>query len=163
MNIKALALTALATTATLVGGAPAEAMTSGQRALVSSIHRTGTSISYSSCPDNKSMGWFSYRVGTMKGTKIQICSNVATSTHDQWETLRHEAIHLAQKCENRYHGDTFETLTTWSFLKSQATESDAAFIQRAYPKAKWLIELEAFTFMKRSNQKIADLVNRACN
>jgi len=137
-------------------------MTSGQRALVSSIKRTGTTITFSTCSDDKSMGWFAYHVGTMRGTKIQICSNVATTTADQWETLRHEAVHLAQKCENPKHGETHETLTSWSFLKSNASESDAAFIQRAYPKAKWLIELEAFTLMKRSNQTIANLVNRAC-
>ena len=162
MNLKALALAAVTATATLASGAPSLAYTNGQRALVDSITRTGTTITTSPCSGKQSMGWFSYRVGTMRGAAIQICSNVATHHTDQWETLRHEAVHLAQKCENPTHGEDFETLTSASFLKREATESDASFVMRAYPKAKWLIELEAFTLMKRSNQTIANLVNRAC-
>lgn len=136
---------------------------SGEQALLNSIKNAGVTVSVNACPDGNSYGWFSYRKGSWSNASIQICTNVATNQNDQWETLRHEAVHVAQKCNNPSHGNNFETLTTWSFIKGQATDSDANFVMNNYPEAKWLIEIEAFTFMKKSNQTVANLVNEACN
>ena len=160
--------TTLAIAATIVplavgGMAPEAKAEVGGAALQEAVRRTGTTWDTGWCDESGVDGYFSYYVGTMEKTHIQICTNHNPSAAKQWETFRHEAIHLAQKCENRLHGETFETLTTWSFLKTQATESDAQFVTRAYPREKWGIELEAFTFMKQSNQTIANVVNRACN
>ena len=44
-----------------------------------------------------------------------------------------------------------------------ANETDAQFIVRAYEREDWAIELEAFTFMRRSNSYVAAVVNHACN
>ncbi len=169
-NFKNLALAALTFVATVAPTAiaPAQAgafnnLTTGQKELIVSIKRQGVDISASACKNDGSYGYFSYYSGTWRDAKIQICTNVATSQADQWETLRHEAVHVAQKCENRDHGNTFRTLSTASWLKKYGSESDAAFITRAYPKAKWGIEFEAFTLQKYSNQTIANIVNKACN
>jgi len=135
----------------------------GEQALLNAIANVGVPVNVGQCEDDGSYGYFAYRTNTWNTARIQICTNVATDKDTQWETLRHEAVHVAQKCENRDHGNSFETLTTWSFLKGQATDSDANFVMSAYPEAKWLIEIEAFTFQKKSNQTIANLVNKACN
>jgi hypothetical protein len=165
MNFKALALATVTAAAVIAPTAiaPAKAFNAGGLNLIKAIDKAGVELNQSACPNGNSYGWFSYRRGTWSNASIQICTNVATTYEDQWETLRHEAIHVAQKCNNPSHGHDFETLTTWSFLKGQATDSDANFVMDNYPKAKWLIEIEAFTFMKKSNQTIANLVNKACN
>jgi hypothetical protein len=163
MNFKAL-LATLATVATVIAPTAAVAGTGtpGKAALRDALTNVGVPINGGHCESN-TMGYFSYKTNTWADAEIFICTNHAKSDADQWETLRHEAIHVAQKCENRDHGHTFESLTTWSFLKGQATDSDANFVMNNYPEAKWLIEIEAFTFMKKSNQTVANLVNKACN
>ena len=166
-NFKNLALAALTLVATVAPTAitPAQAYTrnAGQEALVSAIRETGVTVTTSTCEDDGSYGYFSYYTNTWRNAKIQICTNVATTQAQVWETLRHEAVHVAQKCENIDHGNSFETLTTTSWLRKYGSQSDAQFIKSAYPKAKWAIEFEAFTLQKYSNQTIANIVNKACN
>ena len=161
-NFKNLALAALTFVATVAPTAiaPAQAgafnnLTTGQKELIVSIKRQGVDITASACEDNGSYGYFSYYTGTWANAKIQICTNVATSQAEQWETLRHEAVHVAQKCENRDHGNSFQTLSTTSWLRKYGSQSDAQFIKSAYPRAKWAIEFEAFTLQKYSNQTLS--------
>ena len=131
-------------------------------ALINELMMAGVNVNVSPCSDDRSFGWFSYNTGTFRGSEIQICTNVATTEARRWETLRHEAVHVAQKCSNPNHGNSFETVNTWSFLKSNGRESDAKFITSSYPQEKWAIELEAFTMMRQSNAVILNFVARAC-
>lgn len=149
-----------------IGGVPApEAKAAGAgsgEALIEELQSVGVTVRVSPCSDDSSYGYFAYDHGTFRGSLIQICSNVATTSAQRWETLRHEAVHVAQKCSNPNHGNTFQTVNTWSFLKRNAYESDAQFITRAYPQEKWGIELEAFTLMRESNGVILNFVAQAC-
>ena len=167
MKLRNLALAALTFVATVAPTAiaPAQAYTRnvGQEALVSAIRQTGVTVTTSACKDDSSYGYFSYYSGTWRDARIQICTNVTTSRAQVWETLRHEAVHVAQKCENRDHGNSFQTLSPASWLRKYGSESDAQFVMRAYPKAKWAIEYESFTLQKYSNQTVANIVNKACN
>ena len=131
-------------------------------ALINELQMAGVSVNVSPCSDDRSFGWFSYQAGTFRGSEIQICTNVATTEAQRWETLRHEAVHVAQKCSNPNHGNDFQTINTWSFLKRNAYESDAQFITESYPQEKWAIELEAFTLMRQSNAVILNFVAQAC-
>jgi hypothetical protein len=78
-----------------------------------------------------------------------------------WETLRHEAVHVAQKCYNPYM--TNNVMSQQWLNQNGASVSVWSFIKSAYPSSDWAIEYEAFTLMKYSNQTIADLVNHYCN
>jgi len=161
MSFKTILATAIIATTGLVG-APALAEPGGHQ-LIATLRSAGVKVNFGYCPDESgTMGYFAYRTNTWMDARVQICTDVATTTADRWETLRHEAVHVAQKCENPNHGNTFETLTSYSFLKNNSTNSDASFVMSAYPKAKWMIELEAFTLMKHSNYTITKMVNRAC-
>ena len=55
------------------------------------------------------------------------------------------------------------TVMKLQWIDDNYSKSDWAFIKQAYDKSDWIIEIEAFTLMKYSNQAIADLVNHACN
>ena len=76
------------------------------------------------------------------------------------ETWKHEAIHAAQRCVNP---SMAFTVTTSQFLMDNGSQSDWDFIQEAYDREDWAIELEAFTLMRYEAQVIADIVNDACN
>ena len=55
------------------------------------------------------------------------------------------------------------TVTSSQFLMENGNQSDWDFIQQAYDKEDWAIELEAFTLMRLSNVQVAEIVDRACN
>ena len=131
-------------------------------ALIEELMMAGVNVNVSPCSNDKSFGWFAYNPGNLRGSEIQICTNVATTEAQRWETLRHEAVHVAQFCSNPNHGNSFETVNTWSFLKRNAYDSDAQFITSSYPQEKWAIELEAFTLMRQSNAVILNFVAQAC-
>ena len=148
--------------AAIASASPVEArnLTSGQRNLENALHNAGITWQTSACSSTQSFGWFRHNVNR-RGGHIQICNNVARRSAQQWETFRHEAVHVAQKCYNphmtnlvmsqRWLNQNGASASTWSFIKS------------AYPQSQWAIEYEAFTLMKYSNQTIADLVNHYCN
>jgi len=154
---KLFASLALATVATV---SPAFAstgneVTNGQRALWNTIEAQGTTINVGECEETDAYGWFNSRTN-----RIVICTNVATDVDTRWETLRHEAVHLAQRCENP---SMESTLLKHQWLFNNGLQSDWSFIQEAYDQEDHMIELEAFTLMRESNQTIAAVVNRACN
>ena len=164
MNLKAIIAGLVITASSVMVPEAVKAQApEGQLALWNAIEATGTTIKVNECEEEGANGWFSYYTGSYQDMEIQICTNVAQTTNKRWETLRHEAVHLAQKCENPDHGDSFETLKTWSFLEPRVREDLASFIMESYPRDKWAIETEAFVMMKFSNFYIADLVNEACN
>ena len=163
MNIKAIIAGLVITASSIMVPEAVKANTSGETNLWNAIETAGVTITVDECDRDGTMGWFSYYSGSYRDMAIQICTNTAETGAERWETLRHEAVHLAQKCENPSHGDTFETLTTTNFLINNGTDSDWNFVKRNYPEDKWLIEYEAFTLMGYDNQVIADVVNEACN
>ncbi len=149
---KLFASVALATIATV---SPASATTDGQRMLWNTVEAQGTTIDVGACEETDSYGWFNSRTN-----RIVICTNVATEVAERWETLRHEAVHLAQRCVNP---SMSSVVTSRKWLFNNGYQSDWDFIQDAYDQEDHMIELEAFTLMRESNQTIATLVSKACN
>lgn len=130
-------------------------VTPGQEALFEAIYEAGGTVDVGNCTADDTFGWF--EVNTKR---IVVCTNVAETVAMRYETLRHEAVHLAQRCRAP---KSRETLFAHKALFANANESDWSFIKRAYRPESHMIELEAFTLMRKSNQTIATLVNRACN
>ena len=165
MNFKALALSTIAAAATLLPMTAAKADT-GKQSLLNAIDKAGVTLTVKACNNSRTAGTFSYYVGTMRDAEITVCANNARTSTEQWTTLRHEAVHLAQKCLNPNHGDTFETITNTRTLAEsmEAVGFDANHVMNNYPKAKWAIEAEAFFWEEHlSNAETAYLVNISCN
>ena len=151
---KIFASIAVATVAT-VSPAIANQATPGQIALWDAIEAQGTTIDVGECEETDAYGWFNSSTN-----RIVICTNVATDVATRFETLRHEAVHLAQKCVNP---SMESVVTSRKWLFNNGFQQDWDFIQEAYDEEDHMIELEAFTLMRESNQTIASVVNEACN
>jgi len=157
MNFKSFVATALLAATTVVGTA-AQAQP-GARAIFNALDRAGVTYSSHECASYDITGTYGFYVP--KQNHIHICTDVATTEAQQWETLRHEAVHAAQRCVDP---SMQSTVLKWSFLANHETaQSDWDFIVRAYDKEDHRIELEAFTLMRYDNASIASLVNTACN
>ena len=115
-TLRNLAITAAAIAACTVGTKAAAEPTPGGDNLWNAIRQTGTTITVDGCAEEGTMGWFSHYPGSYQDMQIQICTNTAETSAERWETLRHEAVHLAQKCENPDHGNTYDTLTTSKWI-----------------------------------------------
>ena len=158
MNFSKFLSTLAIATATVI--APAQAytgnsVTPGQEALFEAVYEAGATVDVGECHEDDSYGWFQ-----PVEKRIVVCTNVTENVEMRWETLRHEAVHLAQRCRVP---NSRETLLKHSYLFENGYQSDWDFIQKAYSKQSHMIELEAFTLMRESNQTIATLVNKACN
>ena len=157
MNISRFVATIAIAAATVV--APAEARpTMGQQQLVSALERAGVTTSVGDCVPHGVTGVHGFFVPAKN--HIHICDDVATTDKQQWETFRHEAVHAAQRCVNP---SMAFTVNSSQYLLANGSQSDWEFIQQAYPREDWAIELEAFTLMRASNSEIARLVDDACN
>ena len=150
---KSIAIAAVS--AATVIASPAIAFTEGETKLGNALDQAGVEVLVGECPTDKSYGMYNSKLNA-----IAICTNVATTAEQQWETLRHEAVHAAQRCVN--HSMSF-TVKSSDYLLKNGLQSDWEFIQSAYDKSDWAIELEAFTLMRTSNANVASIVNSACN
>ena len=154
MNIfKFLATAAVA--ASTIAAPSLASFDAGEVKLADALDQAGVEVFVGECPDDKFYGLYS-----PEHNAIAICTNVAETEEQRWETLRHEAIHAAQKCVNPSMAFTVKSS---QYLMSNGLQSDWDFIQKAYDRKDWAIELEAFTLMRSSNSEVADVVNNACN
>ncbi len=152
---KSLAFTAVVAASSIT---TVEAQPAGQQALFKALDRAGVTYSKGACEKHGIEDTYGFFVPAKN--HIHICDDVATTEEQVWETFRHEAVHAAQRCVNP---SMSFTVNSSQYLLSNGLQSDWKFIQRAYSKEDWHIELEAFTLMRQSNQQIADLVNATCN
>ena len=152
-NFKAFAATFIAA-ASIFTANPVQA-NQGEDALIGALLDAGVEVEVGECEDDTSYGFYS-----PNHNFIGICSNVATTPEKRWETLRHEAVHAAQKCVDPSMTSMVKSV---AYIEYHANQSDWSFIQRAYDPSDYAIELEAFTLMRRSNAYIARFVNKACN
>jgi len=158
MNFSKFLSTLAIAAATVI--APAQAytgneVTPGQEALFKAVYAAGGTIDVGSCEEDDAFGWFQ-----PAEKRIVVCTNVAETVAQRYETLRHEAVHLAQRCRVP---NSRETLFAHKLLFNNGSQQDWSFIQKAYRPESHMIELEAFTLMRESNQAIATIVNKACN
>ena len=152
---KSLAITAISAVTLVTSPAIASTFTEGEKALFNSLDQAGVEVHVGECPTDGSYGFYS-----PSKNAIAICTNVATNFEQRMETLRHEAVHAAQRCVNPSMAFTVKSS---DYLMKNGLQSDWSFIQKAYDKKDWAIELEAFTLMRSSNSMVASVVNAACN
>ena len=138
--------------------APVQAMPEGGAELQKALDQAGVEYTSGDCKPHGINGVFGF-FHPIKNW-IHVCTDVATTEEQQWETFRHEAVHAAQFCVN---SSMSFTVMSSKYLLENGRQSDWDFIQRAYDKEDWAIELEAFTLARMSNQAIAELVDAACN
>ena len=151
---KFFATAALAFAATTT---PAMAQPGGVE-LYTALDNAGVEITTGNCEAKGVTGTYGFFMPSKNW--IHICEDVAVSDAQQWETIRHEAVHAAQFCMDRSMQTTVMKL---QWIDENYNKSDWSFIKQAYDKSDWLIEIEAFTLMRYSNSDIAGLVNHACN
>lgn len=155
-NFRSFVVTAVLAATSVVG--TAVQAQPGAQSLFNALDNAGVSYSSGECASHKITGTYGFYVPA--DNHIHICTDVATEEAQQFETLRHEAVHAAQRC---VHPSMAFTVNSSQFLLSNGLQSHWEFIQEAYDQEDWAIELEAFTLMSRSNSEIAALVNAACN
>ena len=154
MNIIKFFATAAVAAATIATPSLAS-LDAGEAKLADALDQAGVAVYVGECPTDKFYGLYN-----SKKNAIAICTNVAESAEQRWETLRHEAVHAAQACVNPSMAFTVKSS---QYLMSNGLQSDWDFIQKAYDRKDWAIELEAFTLMRSSNSEVATIVNNACN
>ena len=154
MNIFKFIATAAVAASTIAAPSLAS-LDAGEAKLADALDNAGVEVLVGDCPMDSAYGFYHSQKNI-----IAVCTNVAVTPEKRWETLRHEAIHAAQKCVNP---SMAFTVTSSQYLLANGRQSDWDFIQKAYDRKDWAIELEAFTFMRSSNSEVAAIVNNACN
>lgn len=152
--IKSFIATVLTAATLVVAPVQARGLTYTQELLISTLEDAGVELVAEPCEREQYYGLYS-----PKFNAILICTNVARSIEQRWETLRHEAIHVAQRCIN----PRMEWMVhSQAYVEYYASAEDARLIMRNYEPEDWAIELEAFTFMRWSNEYVADMVIKSC-
>ena len=130
------------------------------------VAQTGTTITHKTCTgeDAGNAGFYEIHVDDGKVTKdeLTVCDNNAQG-RDYLPTIKHEAIHVAQACQD-WDADTTGRTDKW--LRKQL---DQNFGPKAYEKLASLyekedlgIELEAYGMEARPTTEIIEVVKDAC-
>ena len=127
----------------------------GQEYLIDTLVQANVDIIVDDCPTDEFYGLYSAKHNT-----IVVCTNVAIDLDQRWQTLRHEAIHAAQACVDPSMATTAHPLR---YVYTNLSKNDLLAVRRNYSPDNWQIEYEAFTFMRYSNNYVADVVVGACN
>lgn len=136
--------------------------------LLATIQQTGTRVVLE-CPEGTAFQGAYISSERLMGICVDGRSP-RTWTTEERDTLRHEAIHLAQDCMGRLADDDLETTQTITRLMRVVTESgiNAAEIERTYRLNRAddmtiVLELEAFSLASAlSTEQIDLLVRRSC-
>lgn len=136
--------------------------------LLATIQQTGTRVVLN-CPEGTAFQGAYMSSNRLMGLCVDGRSP-RTWTTEERDTLRHEAIHLAQDCIGRLADDDLETTQTITRLMRVVMESgiDAAQIERTYRRTgaddlTIVLELEAFSLASAmSTQEVDHLVRRSC-
>ena len=115
----------------------------GTPSLIRTAEAHGINFEYnpSDCNRGSFHGSYSGRTRT-----IELCYTLADAeAHD---TVRHEVWHAIQHCAAVKKGTPFEPIASLpdlsTFVESQLSDEHITGIKSAYPKDRWLTELEAF-------------------
>ena len=152
---KTLISSAITAATLLVAPVQAAEFTDGEQFLIESLVEAGVTLAAGDCPTDENYGFY---IPSEK--YIGICTNVATDEAMAWETLRHEAVHVAQACID----PKMQTMVhNRAYIQANASFEDRILIAAHYDRSDWTVELEAFTLEHKSNEYIASMVNYACN
>lgn len=139
-----------------------------ERNLIETIEQTGTTV-YLQCPEDAGFAGVYMSQKRIMGICVDNRSP-RTWTANEQDTLRHEAIHLAQDCWGRLADGRLETTQTITHLMSLVRRSgiNAAEIERIYRQngaddMTIVLELEAFSMAASlSTEQVEALVRKAC-
>ena len=138
----------------------------GTPALLQSLPQYGIELALN--PDECDGG--GYHGSYHSGTKVlTVCYNGKPKANDH-DTVRHEAFHAAQHCAAQNTGRPYgirpilEGPRLTEFVETVLTSQEIIQIKSAYPKDKWLTELEAFAAAKvYTADQIAHILNQWCS
>ena len=104
------------------------------------------------------------------GTKDFVVCYKGVPTADDHDTVRHEAIHVAQHCAAQREGRPYgirpilQGAELNQFVTSVLSPEQIIRIKSVYPKDKHLTELEAFAAAQHySSAEVQSIVNQWCN
>jgi hypothetical protein len=131
--------------------------------LARAIEDTGTSIVYDSdifYEDTHIHGYYllEYDGDTIIKDELGMCveNHKVGDYRELGDTLRHEAIHVAQACNDH------EAILPWNQLANYATRQQLSIVQR-YPAEDQHRELEATVGARRlTNDQVATVLKRIC-
>ena len=137
----------------------------GTPALLQSLPQYGVSISL-----NPTQCDGSYHGSFHTRTKNFIVCYKGTPNANDHDTVRHEAMHVAQNCAAKRDGypNGIRTIlrgtTLKNFITNSLTDKELVGIKSSYPKDRWLTEMEAFAGAKvYTSTQVARIVSLWCN
>ena len=142
-------LAALVSAITLSAAPAAAKIDAGTPALLSSIQQYGVTVALNApgCGGD-------YAGSFHTGTKVLTVCYSGRPTADDHDTVRHEAIHVAQNCAAAKYGQPrgIRPILTGAalnnFVRTHLSQEMIVWIKSTYPSQKHLTELEAFAAAK---------------
>lgn len=148
---KSIIATMVVFTATAVNANPLDT-------LLMTIKHTGTVISVDHptiCKDKTLMGQYTYQPKVIDQMTICI-NNHKGDNAELLDTVRHEAVHIAQSCNNG-------PLHSLSSLTTGTTKEETTFLKQVYPAFQFHTELEARVIARDYNElQVANLLVEYC-
>ena len=138
----------------------------GTPALLRALPRHGVQVAlnHSDCNGDRTFDGY-YHTGTKD---FVVCYSGTPNANDH-DTVRHEAMHVAQHCASQRDGrpHTLRPILRGAalnnFVTSVLTDKQIVGIKSAYPKEKWLTELEAFAGAAHySSAQVQSIVSQWC-
>ena len=138
----------------------------GTPALLRALPRHGVQVAlnHSDCDGDRSFAGYYHT-----GTKAFVVCYSGTPDANDHDTVRHEAIHVAQHCASQRDGNPrgirplLRGTALNTFVKSVLTDDQIIRIKSVYPRDKHLIELEAFAAARHySAEQVMSIVNQWC-
>ena len=139
----------------------------GTPALLRALPRYGVNVAlnHPDCSGQRSFHGY-YRTGDKA---FVVCYSGRPNANDH-DTVRHEAMHVAQHCAAQRDGNPhgirpiLKGAALNNFVTSVLSEDQIVSIKSMYPKDRWLIELEAFAgAAKYSSAQVQSIVRQWCS
>ena len=139
----------------------------GTPALLRALPAYGVNVAlnHADCTTDRSFHGY-YNTGNRD---FVVCYDGVPGANDH-DTVRHEAMHVAQHCAARRSGQPYGIRPILSgadlneFVTTVLTDREIVDIKSAYPKDKWLTELEAFAGAKLyTSAQVQSIVTQWCD
>ena len=139
----------------------------GTPALLRALPRYGVNVAlnHSDCSGDRSFHGY-YNTGTKA---FVVCYSGTPGANDH-DTVRHEAMHVAQHCASQRDGHPYgirpilKGAALNDFVTSVLSDEQIVQIKSLYPREKWLTELEAFAGAAHySSAQVQDIVRQWCS
>lgn len=123
--------------------------------VLNTVRQTGTEVRYhhAECSTTKAAGW--YRLNS-NVDRLVICPDNQLNHSDLFDTVRHEAIHVAQACNGG-------PILPYDYYIEKAPQHIKNRVFRDYPKQHHHHELEAFMGAEYLNEgDVVNMLNKFC-